>query len=145
MALQRGHRHCLHRRYCLFFCHSGLYPGGRALRCCPGGTQPSGHARRYSSCHSGPAPAGRGGADSANHRCPARASARLNLLVLEAWAAAVRPRQSVAQQCSRPGAAGCHRRATAARPARTYVTQNRIDHPGYRAVRAVQLRHTSHQ
>ena len=32
-ALQRGHRHCLHRRYCfLFFGRSGLYPGGRARR-----------------------------------------------------------------------------------------------------------------
>ena len=56
-ALQRGHRHRLlvHRslRYCcLFFGRSGFYPGGRALGCGPGGTRPSGHARRYSSCHS---------------------------------------------------------------------------------------------
>ena len=48
-ALQRGHRHRVHRRYCcLFFGRSGLYPGGRALGCGPGGTLlPSGHARRY--------------------------------------------------------------------------------------------------
>ena len=52
-ALQRGYRHCLHRRFCcLFLGRSGLYPGGRALGCGPGGTLPSGHARRYSSCHS---------------------------------------------------------------------------------------------
>ena len=45
-------RHRLHRRYCcLFLGRSGLYPGGRALGCGPGGTLPSGHARRYSSCH----------------------------------------------------------------------------------------------
>ena len=31
------------------FGRSGLYPGGRALGCGPGGTLPSGHARRYSS------------------------------------------------------------------------------------------------
>ena len=52
LVLQRGHRHRLHRRYD----RSGLYPGGRALGCGPGGTLPSGHARtlRHSSCHSFP-------------------------------------------------------------------------------------------
>ena len=55
-AMQRGHCHRLHRRYCcLFLGRSGLYPGGPALGCEPGGTLPSGHrdsdARRYSSCH----------------------------------------------------------------------------------------------
>ena len=29
----------------------GIYPGGRALGCGPGGTLPSGHALRYSGCH----------------------------------------------------------------------------------------------
>ena len=48
-AMQRGHRHRLHRRHCcLFLGRSGLYPGGRALGCCLGGTLPSRHARRYS-------------------------------------------------------------------------------------------------
>ena len=52
-TLQRVHRHRLHRRYCcLSFGRSGVYPGGRALGCGPGGTLPSGYAaRRYSSCH----------------------------------------------------------------------------------------------
>ena len=38
-AMQRGHRHRLHRWYCcLFLGSSGLYPGCRALGCCLGGT-----------------------------------------------------------------------------------------------------------
>ena len=39
----------------------GIYTAGRALGCGPGGTLPSGHAGRYSSCHSGAGPGGRGG------------------------------------------------------------------------------------
>ena len=41
-AMQRGRRHRLHKRYCcLSFCLLGLYPGGHALGCGPGGTLPS--------------------------------------------------------------------------------------------------------
>ena len=53
-AMQRGHRHRLHRRYCCLFKSPrpiGIISRQPSLGCCPGGKLPSGHARRYSSCH----------------------------------------------------------------------------------------------
>ena len=54
--MQRGNCHC-YTESSLFSNPQGVYKppaDGRALGCGPGGTLPSGHAGRYSSCHWGP-------------------------------------------------------------------------------------------